>query len=341
MPEVKTQAKERRRLNLALQGGGVNGAFTWGGLDRLLERDLFDFDGVVGTSAGAVNAVALASGLARGGNAGARQTLAAIWSAVGALSRANPLAKMDRALDANPAFRPMFEMQRRFARNFMSMFTPYDLNPLDINPMRDLLVRLIDFPAVRDQDKVKLFVNATDVETGRSHIFTEMNMTVDVILASGCLPMIAQAVQIDGRYYWDGGFSENPPIYPLIYGCETPDTLLVLITPQTDAGEPRTLEKIFSRLNQITFTSSLRHELRQIQLLEHLRRVGELESGTLERTHLHLIDAEAVLTDKGWMSATTVDDAVIAGLHAKGRAAADDFLDAHLDDIGHRSTIRW
>lgn len=334
-------ASARRRINLALQGGGVNGAFTWGVLDRLLERDVFEFEGVVGTSAGAVNAVALAGGLAKGGPAGARRLLAEVWSGVAGLAELNPLARAGRGLDANPVLREMLGAQRRLATQFLALFSPYELNPFGFDPLRELLARLIDFRAVREQEIVKLFVNATDVELGRSHIFTEMSMTIDVVMASSCLPMVSRAVEIDGRYYWDGGFSENPPIYPLLYGCETPDTLLVLITPRTDAGEPTTVERIFTRLNQITFTASLRHELRQIQLLEHLRRVGELESGTLERAHLHLIEAEGAATERGWQGGLNFDAALIAELHHRGRAAADAFLEAHLQDVGQRSTIRW
>lgn len=341
MSRPSGRPQQRRRINLALQGGGVNGAFTWGVLDRLLELDLFDYEGVVGTSAGAVNAVALAAGLAAGGPAAARQRLARIWAGVADLAEMNPLARVGRQLEANPLLRDVIGVQRRFAMQFISMFSPYELNPFGFDPLRDLLEREIDFAAVRAQDVVKLFVNATDVESGRSHVFTEMNMSIDVIMASTCLPMVSRAVEIDGRYYWDGGFSENPPIYPLIYGCETADTLLVLITPRTDQGEPRTVERIFARLNQITFTASLRHELRQIQLMEHLRRVGELGSGTLERAHLHLIDAEGAAIDKGWQGSVNFDADVIADLHRKGRVAADAFLDAHLDDIGQRSTIHW
>ena len=341
MARIGPEASTRRRINLALQGGGANGAFTWGVLDRLLELDLFEFEGVVGTSAGAVNAVALAHGLADGGTAEARQALDTVWSGIADLSLLNPFASAATFLESNPLFRDAIGAQRRFASQFLGMFTPYELNPLGLNPVRDLLERVIDFRAVRAQDMVKLFVNATDAESGRSRIFTEMDMTVDVVMASGCLPMLSQAVEIDGRHYWDGGYTENPPIYPLIYGCETPDTLLVLITPRAEAGEPRTMERIVSRLNRIIFTSTLRHELREIQLLEHLRRVGELTPGTLERAHLHLIDAEGEIEDRGWQSATSIDRALLLGLRDKGRAAADAFLDTHFADIGHRSTIAW
>lgn len=339
MARSNAEAPARRRINLALQGGGVNGAFAWGVLDRLLELDLFDFEGVVGTSAGAVNAVAFAHGMAQGGPAGARATLAEIWTGIAAFAQGNPLAVATAMVNANPFLREVFGAQRRLAYHLMSLFSPYQLNPFDINGVRDLLSRVIDFEAVRRQDRIKLFVNATDVETGRSRVFSEMDMSVDVVMASSCLPTISQAVEIDGRFYWDGGFSENPPIYPLLYACETPDTLLVLITPLNGTGEPRSVDHIMSRVNQITFTSTLQHELRQIRLLEHLRRVGELSDGTLERTHLHMINAESTVEDRGWQSMVEVDPPQLSALREKGRAATDTFLKAHLGDIGVRSTI--
>ena len=338
---VKSKEPARRRINLALQGGGVNGAFTWGVLDRLLERDPFDIDGIVGTSAGAINAALLAHGLSQGGPTAARVTLGTFWSGIASLSKMNPMAKVQPMIDANPLLKTALGIQQKLAIQFLSLFSPYQLNPLDYNPMRDMLTRLIDFKALQVQDKVKLFVNATDVESGASRIFSEVEMSVEVIMASSCLPMISHAVQIEGRYYWDGGFSENPPIFPLLYGADATDTLLVVITPRSSKGEPKTMDEILSRLNQITFNASLRHEIRQIKLLEHLRQIGELTPGTLERSHLHMIDAESSIEDKGWQGMVEIDQNVIAALFEKGRTAADAFLDAHLGDIGQRSTIVW
>jgi NTE family protein len=326
---------------LALQGGGVNGAFTWGVLDRLLERDIFDIEGVVGTSAGAVNAVLLAHGLHQQSPDTARTALAAFWQGIISLGQKNPLRELNKLLNLNPFMNQILTAQRDITMSFLSMFSPYQLNPFNMNPMRDLLLQTVDFNALQSQQNIKLFLNATDVETGESRIFNEAEATVDVVMASACLPQISQAVKIDGRYYWDGGLSENPPIFPLIYGCETPDTLLVLITPRTGKGEPRDMDRILSRLNQITFNATLRNEMRQIRLLEHLHKIGELKIGTLERAHLHLIDAEASIEDKGWQSMVTIDERVITKLFEQGRAASDHFLDLHLDDIGHRSSIAW
>lgn len=335
------QGGGERPINLALQGGGAHGAFTWGVLDRLLEADVFAFEGVVGTSAGAVNAAALVHGLVAGGPAAARTALDTVWTRIADLAQANPLRQLDGVFGAHPALKPVVDLHRQIAYGVLGAFSPYQLNPFGINPLRDLLLATVDFAALQRQDRVKMFVNATDVATGDSRVFTEMEMSVEVVLASGCLPMIAHAVEIGGRHYWDGGFSANPPIYPLVYACETRDTLLVLITPMNGAAEPRTMDAITSRMNQITFTSTLRNELRHIRLLEHLRRNQDLTSGTWETVRLHMISAGDAVADLGWESMLAADRAQLLALRAKGREAADAFLARHLDDVGTSSTITW
>ncbi|MGO1117453.1 patatin-like phospholipase family protein [Rhodovibrionaceae bacterium A322] len=334
-------AKSKPCLNLALQGGGANGAFTWGVLDRLLEKDAFAFEGVVGTSAGAINAAALTQGLASDGPEEARRLLALVWEKLADMADMNPMKPLEQTLKTNPALKTFADFQKQLSYRVLSLFSPYQLNPFDINPLRDLLDSVLDFDLIQNQDKIKLFLNATDVETGESRIFTEMETSLDVVLASGCLPMMHQAVKVGERHYWDGGFSANPPIYPLVYGCEAPDTLLVLITPMSGKGVPKTMDTIAARLNQLTFTSHLRNELTHIRLLETLRSQGDLSGGTWEQTHLHMINAESTVETEGWESMVEVDRTQLYALRDKGREAADSFLAGHLADVGKRSTIDW
>ena len=229
---------ELRMIELALQGGGAHGAFTWGVLDRLLEDDRIQIEGICGTSAGALNGVVVADGLDREGKEGARKALRRFWSEVSTAGTFSPLQRtmLDRllgrwTLDFSPGY-IMFDLMGR-------LVSPYQLNPLDLNPVRSLIARLVDFDHVRHAEGIKLFVSATNVRTGKLKIFRRDEMTVDMVMASACLPFMFQAVEIDGEAYWDGGYSGNPSLFPLVDECQSHDIVIVQINPILREGLPR------------------------------------------------------------------------------------------------------
>jgi NTE family protein len=312
---------QRRRLNLALQGGGAHGAFTWGVLDQLLEDDRIAIEGVSGTSAGAVNAVMLADGLAHDGPDGARQRLAEFWRAA---SLGGSLPELQRAvverlfpLLPQRASLPWFGDLSRF-------FSPYDLNPLNINPLKDLIGRFVDFERIRAGER-NLFVTATNVLTGEPRVFARHEITPEVVMASACLPLLFRAVEIDGVPYWDGGYSGNPVVLPFLQSDETTDVLIVQINPRERSKVPTTASEIMARMNEITFNAPLIAELRALEL-----------SGA-HRARLHRIVMDDTPFDP--RSKLKVDFEFFLSLRKLGQSAARRFLDTHFDDIGRRSTI--
>jgi NTE family protein len=312
---------QRRRLNLALQGGGAHGAFTWGVLDQLLEDDRLVIDGVSGTSAGAVNAVMLADGLADRGSEGARKRLADFWRAA---SLGGSLPELQRAvverlfpLLPQRASLPWFGDLSRF-------FSPYDLNPLNINPLKDLIGRFVDFERIRTGER-NLFIAATNVLTGEPRVFAHHEITPEVVMASACLPLLFRAVEIDGVPYWDGGYSGNPVVLPFLQSDETTDVLIVQINPRERSKVPTTASEIMARMNEITFNAPLIAELRALQL-----------SGA-HRARLHRIVMDDAPFDP--RSKLKVDFEFFLSLRKLGQSAARRFLDAHFNDIGRRSTI--
>ena len=280
-PELQNaQEGERRVVNLALQGGGSHGAFAWGVLDRLLEEETLQFEGISGTSAGAANAVVLADGFAAGGREGARKALRGYWQRVSDLWSRGPFKQplisgknSDFGLENSPGFR-FIEPMTHFA-------SPYQLNPFNFNPFRDMLAEAIDFERVRRQTALKLFICATDVQTAKVKIFAGKELRVDHVLASTCLPLLMQAVEIDGDYYWDGMYSGNPAIYPLVYECESRDILLVHITPAERPGVPTTSPAIMNRMQEISSNTSHIREMRMIASYNKLIEQGRMGGGTL------------------------------------------------------------
>ena len=278
-PELQNaQEGERRVVNLALQGGGSHGAFAWGVLDRLLEEETLQFEGISGTSAGAANAVVLADGFAAGGREGAREALRGYWQRVSDLWSRGPFKppliggkNSDFGLENSPGFR-FIEPMTHFA-------SPYQLNPFNFNPFRDMLAEAIDFERVRRQTALKLFICATDVQTAKVKIFAGNELRVDHVLASTCLPLLMQAVEIDGDYYWDGMYSGNPAIYPLVYECESRDILLVHITPAERPGVPTTSPAIMNRMQEISSNTSLIREMRMIASYNKLIEQGRMGGG--------------------------------------------------------------
>jgi NTE family protein len=323
-------------INLALQGGGSHGAFTWGVLDRLLEETRLKFDGVTATSAGAFNAVALADGLAAGGREGARKTLRTYWQKVAELSaegifRPSPLDKVspDYGLKHSPGY--------LFMESLTYFASPYQVNPFNFNPLKDLLAGTIDFKRVREQQLVKLFISATNVETAKVKIFRGNELHVEHILASTCLPLMMQAVEIDGSCYWDGSFTGNPAIFPLIYDCDAPDILMVHITPAERPGVPKTSPSIMNRMQEISFNVSLIREMRTIAYITQLVETNNLPD--VVRRYVHLIEAEDLIRDLAWSSRLNGDWDFLNHLHDLGRARADAWLAANFDHIGVKSTI--
>lgn len=323
-------------IDLALQGGGSHGAFTWGVLDRLLQEPWLRIEGISGTSAGAMNAAVLAHGYAGDGAAGARAALEAFWRKVSQAARFSPFQRspidvmLGRwTLDNSPLFLTMDMMAR--------VFSPYDLNPRGTNPLRDILTETIDFPRL-SAGSIKLFVTATNVRTGRGRVFRNDELTPDVLLASACLPTMFQAIDIDGEGYWDGGYSGNPTITPLVRECDSRDTILVPINPVVRAGTPRSARDILDRLNEVSFNAVLLKELRMIALLRKVADPGDDEGARWAAMRIHKVDSEA-LADLGASSKLNAEWAFLEMLRDQGIKAAEAFLATKSDDLGRRSSL--
>lgn len=333
---MPNQVPEPVQIDLALQGGGAHGAFTWGVLDRLLEEDRLIIEGVSGTSAGAMNAAVMSCGLARGGRAEARRLLAEFWRRVSEAAHFSPFKRgpLDRmmgqwTLDNSPAF-IMLDLTAR-------LISPYTLGGVAGNPLRDILRDLIDFDGLA-QGPVKLFITATNVETGRGRVFRRHEMSPDVLLASACLPSLYQAVEIDGVPYWDGGYAGNPTMTPLIRECDSNDTILVQINPVERPGTPRTAREIASRLNEISFNAPLLKELRMMALMRQLVDTGNAEASAWQAMRMHRITSD-LMVRLGHSSKLNAEWDFLQMLFDAGRASAGQFLAAHGADLGVRPTL--
>ncbi|QTF90947.1 patatin-like phospholipase family protein [Halomonas sp. BM-2019] len=329
---------EKKKIDLALQGGGSHGALTWGVLDRLLEDERLEIDGISGTSAGAMNAVVLADGLHRGGRQGARDALYAFWKAVGDAARFSPIQPSfwDRllgndSLDHSPSY--------LYFEKLTQLVAPAKLNPLRINPLRDLVLKLVDFERVNACRQVKVFVTATNVRTGRATIFRQPELSVDTVMASACLPTLFPAVEIDGEAYWDGGYSGNPALYPLVddQGCR--DLVVVQINPLVRQKLPDSARDIINRINEITFNSSLIKELRSIQLLQQLIEAEGLEMERFRAMRLHLIHAEQEVEQLSASSKLNAQWEFLSRLFQQGRGWADLWLQENFDSLCQCSTF--
>jgi NTE family protein len=332
----------RKKINLGLQGGGAHGAFTWGVLDGLLEDERIDIEGISGTSAGAMNAVMLADGLARGGAEEARKRLAEFWRA--ASLDGNLPALQRTVVDRLFSFTPYDGSPAQAWFNAIARYlSPYDLNPLNINPLRDLIERFVDFAAVRACKEVSLFISATNVHTGRLRIFPQEKLSADVIMASACLPFLFRAVEIDGVPYWDGGYMGNPALFPFFGATETEDVLIVQINPVERPTTPTSQTEIMNRINEITFNSSLLSEFRAIDFVRRMIDQGRLPHGTgpgeYRRINVHRIALDSSFKKLTAGSKLKSDFEFFQLLHKGGRRAARNFLTAHFDDIGVRSTV--
>jgi len=322
-------------MDLALQGGGSHGAFTWGALDRLLEEPWLRIEAISGTSAGAMNAAVLADGWLKGGAEGAREALAGFWSRVSKAAAFSPFQRtfLDRmmgrwSLDHSPGYVAIDLMTR--------LVSPYDLNPSGFNPLKPILEEVIDFEALT-RSPIKLFITATNVRTGRGRIFRNTEITADVLLASACLPTMFQAVEIDGEAYWDGGYAGNPTITPLVRESDATDTLLIQINPRERTEVPRTAAEILNRINEISFNSPLMKEIRMIALMRQVADPGTGEGARWASMRTHRIQTE-MLAELGASSKLNAEWEFLTMLRDEGRKAADDFIARHGADVGHRST---
>ncbi len=337
---MTTPSRVPAMLNLALQGGGAHGAFTWGVLDALLADGRVDFEGVSGTSAGAMNAVCLAQGLMAGGRDGARQALADFWTAV---AKSSPFEASRPTAGLAPAMKMMLQWTEHLS--------PEQLNPLDLNPLRDIIERQIDFARLRRQSPVKLFIAATHANSGKLRIFKNHELSVDTLLASACLPTIHRSVIIDGEPYWDGGYSANPAIFPLVYDCTSPDILLVLLTPLRYQATPASAVDIRQRLTELAFNATF---LREMRMFAHLREEAErrrlpdwlpkwLQLAPLEqrlrRIRFHAITADSVLGPLPAESKLAVNLPFFEKLHADGRLHAQQWLAQSAPAVGRQSTL--
>jgi NTE family protein len=331
-------SSDRKPIDLALQGGGSHGAITWGVLDRLLADERLDIDGISGTSAGAMNAVVLADGLHRGGREGAREALANFWRAVSDAGRFSPIQRSlwdkwrgNFSLDRSPSY--------LFFESLTQLFTPRQLNPLQLNPLRDLLAKQVDFDRVNAPDSVKVYVAATSVRTGRAKVFRQPNLSVETVMASACLPFMYEAVKINGEAYWDGGYSGNPALYPLVDDHQCCDLLVVQINPLVREKLPETAREILNRVNEITFNSSLIKELRSIHLLHQLIEAEGLESERYRAMRLHLIHTEQEVQELSASSKLNTEWAYLTFLRDRGWQWADSWLHDNFEAIGQHSTF--
>ncbi len=330
----------RTPLNLALQGGGAHGAFTWGVLDALLEDGRFDFEGVSGTSAGSMNAVCLAQGLMAGGREGARSALDRFWTAV---AQSSPFDQGGDGSALAPGLKVMLQ--------WTDYLSPEQLNPLDLNPLRDIILEQIDFAALRQRSPVKLFIAATHANSGKLRIFQNAELSIDTLLASACLPTIHRSIVIDGEPYWDGGYSANPAVFPLFYQCAAADILLVLLTPLHYEETPESAQDIKLRLRELAFNSTF---LREMRMFAHLR--DQLTQAERPRwlprwlprsrfeqrandIRFHAITADALLKTLPPESKLAVNLPFFTRLRDSGREHGHAWLQAHQAAVGHRSTL--
>ena len=323
-------------IDLALQGGGAHGAFTWGVLDRLLEEPWLRIEGISGTSAGAMNAAVLVDGYAKGGAERARLQLGLFWKKVSDAALLSPFRRSPLdillgrwTLDSSPLFLA-FDLMAR-------ILSPYDLNPRGVNPLAQILVDCVDFQHLV-RASIKLFVTATNVRTGRGRVFHNGELTPDVLLASGCLPTLFQAIEIDGEAYWDGGFAGNPTITPLVRECASEDTILIQVNPVERPGTPRTAPDIINRVNEVSFNATLLKELRMIALLRQVSDAGNCEGARWAGMRIHRI-ASPMMTDLGYSSKLNAEWPFLTMLRDEGRKCADAFIEAHGAELGRRSTL--
>jgi len=329
-----------KNVNLALQGGGAHGAFVWGVLDRLLEDDRIGIEAISATSAGAMNAVALASGMAVGGPKAARESLHRFWEEVSRTDLMfdlySPLNQWIQVLKLPPEYHPFHAAIHYFTH----VLPPSLLNPFNINPLRAVLLKVVDFERLNQSlEAPQLFLNATNVRTGKIKVFETPRISIDAVLASACLPPYFQAVEIDGEHYWDGGYLGNPAIYPLIYRRGSKDVVIVQVTAIRRDQLPASAADVLHRITEISFNSSLMREMRAVAFATRLIDNGELDASKHSRMLIHWIGNDPLMSQLGTATQFHPEWSLLRGLRDEGRDAASRWLAQHFDELGVRSTV--
>ena len=332
-----------RKINVALQGGGSHGAYSWGVLDRLLADDRIEIEAVSGTSAGAVNAVVMAEGLVEGGRSKARQQLADFWQRVAFRLPDASVAGWNLDNGWTRSWEKAWGIEQNPAVILFGWWTqlasPYQFNPLNINPLREILVSEVNFDKVKACDCIQLFITATNVRTGKAKVFTDGEVTADAVLASACLPTVFQAVEIDGEAYWDGGYMGNPAIEPFLGSCAASDVLLVQINPIRRDELPKSAPAIIDRLNEISFNAPLLRELRSVEFINACLRRGELKDLGYREIFLHRVGGGADIAAFSAASKLNSDFSLIEELRDLGHKAMDEWLQQNFDSLGKASTM--
>ncbi|MET4210354.1 patatin-like phospholipase family protein [Bradyrhizobium sp. LA2.1] len=334
------ETSNQKNVNFALQGGGAHGAFVWGVLDHVLEDGRLAIEAISATSAGAMNAVVLASGMAIGGAEGARQNLHAFWYEVSRMDQVydlfSPLNQLIQALKLPPEYHPV----HAFIHTLTHTVPPNLLNPLHFNPLRSLLLRVVDFDRLNSSpDAPQLFLNATNVRTGKIKVFQTPLLSAETVLASACLPPYFQAVEIDGEHYWDGGYLGNPAIFPLIYRKGSQDVIIVQVTAIRRDELPASAADVLHRINEISFNSSLMREMRAIAFATRLIDNGELDRNTHSRMFMHWIGNDQLMSQLGTATQFHPEWSLLCRLRDEGREAARIWLTQNFDCIGSSSTV--
>ncbi|WP_113910806.1 patatin-like phospholipase family protein [Roseovarius dicentrarchi] len=322
-----------KRINLALQGGGAHGAFTWGVLDRLLDEDRLEVSAISGTSAGALNGAALKAGHVAGGREGARENLNWLWAQMGAVHDLRMPAWMAASIPGAISAAMEYAMPLPIS----DTVSPYDYGPFYSNPLRRVVERFA-YDKVCAEDAPRLFVGATNVRTGKIRIFQGDEIAADPLLASACLPTLFQAIEIDGEAYWDGGYTGNPALFPLFERDLPDDIVIVNINPLERPDLPRSAQEISNRVNEISFNSSLLREMRAINFVQRLLDNGTVPEGAMKRLHVHMIADDKLMSELSVATKMLPNPFLLNQLKEAGRVAADKFLEAHWDDLGVRSS---
>ena len=334
---MAASAAKTKTVNLALQGGGAHGAFAWGVLDRLLDEERLAFEGLTATSAGAMNAVALAHGLRVGGRAGAKQALSDLWRRVSDSARFAPTQPNPYQLLFGDWGAPSFG---HFAFEVMTrLVSPYQFNPFNINPLLDMLRECVDFDGLQKDCPLKLFISATNVRSGKIRVFGSEELSAEAVMASACLPFLFQAVEIEGEAYWDGGYMGNPAIFPLIYNCESRDVVILHINPLYRPELPTDAFDIMNRVNEISFNSSLMREMRAIAFVTDMIDKGQVTKRSMKRMLIHAIEAEEAMRDLSVHSKLTPSLPFLLELRDIGRQTADTWLETTFDKLGSKTSI--
>jgi NTE family protein len=332
---------KKKTINLALQGGGSHGAFTWGVLDKLLESELFTFDGISATSAGSMNAIVLAQGMLNGGEDGARTLLHDFWFSISeygkkySVSSASPMDSLLEPYLKGPVNFHLFNA-------ITNLFSPYQFNPSNFHPIREVLENIIDFEQLKKNEQIKLFVCATTVKTGKIRIFNNDELSVEAVLASACLPKLFQAVEVDHEYYWDGGYLGNPAIFPLIYHTQIQDILVVHTVPLVREEVPTSVLAIETRLREVSFNSSLMREMRAIGFVTKLIDEGWLKKeheSKVRKVFMHCLIADDAIKSFPMSSVYKTDWEFLVKLRDLGRLAAENWLKKNLDSVGKKTTV--